>query len=59
MLYENDKAYEIRHIFCDRTVKVVFKTAPTRYYKSETHCKCGTSKKSLEYLGNMIKLLTR
>ena len=63
-LRETLEAYYIRHIMCGQIC--VFKYKPvlvnTRQYRDlklrTTPCKCGLSKKAMQFLLNIIKLLT-
>jgi len=57
LLYEENFGYRMVHVVCKRSVD--WKNKPGRSSYMTVKCKCGTSKKSREYLGNIIKLLTR
>lgn len=59
-LRENDEAYYICHVPCKKVVSYKRKTAFMGYtVLYQTPCKCGLPKKAMEFLTNIIKLMTR
>jgi hypothetical protein len=58
ILWEYADYYIIQHAQC--LLPVVSFSKPRRYVAAvKVGCKCGTSKKAVEYLSNVAKLLTR
>ena len=55
-LRENKAAYYIRHIPCDKVVAYQIKNH--RFQVRMTECKCGLAKKAMQFLLNIIKLMS-